>query len=50
MKEVLRVPGLDANLLSISVLNRRGYNVLFGKNGVEIRSGNTLVATGIIAA
>lgn len=48
MKEVLHVPGLDANLLSISALGRRGFNVLFNKGVVDIRSGNTSVATGIM--
>ena len=48
MKNVLLVPGLDANLLSISALNRRGFNVMFSKKGVEIRKGDTLVATGVM--
>ena len=48
MKEVLHVPGLDANLLSISALNRRGFSVFFGKKTVEIRSGDTLIATGVL--
>lgn len=28
MRDVLLVPGLDANLLSMSALNRKGFNVL----------------------
>lgn len=48
MTDVLHVPRLDANLLSISALNRKGLNVLFKQHGVEIRRGSTLVATGIM--
>ena len=48
MTDVLHVPGLDANLLSISALNRKGFDVLFRQSGVEIREGGTLVATGIM--
>lgn len=43
IRDVLHVPGLDANLLS--ALNRRDFNVMF--NGVEIQRGDTLVGTGI---
>ena len=38
---------LNANLLSIHVLTRRGFEVLFDKVGVRILRGSTLVATGI---
>ena len=48
MKEVLHVPDLDANLLSISALNRKGFSVLFKKHGVEIRRRGTLVARGVL--
>lgn len=48
MEEVLYVPRLDANLLSISTLDRRGLNILFTKGGVETRSGSTLVTAGIM--
>ena len=47
MKKVLLMLGLNANLLSISALNRRGLTVLFTKSGVEIRRKDTLIATGI---
>lgn len=49
MRDVLCVPGLDANLLSMTALNRRGLAVvLFTKTGVEIKKENTLMATGIM--
>lgn len=48
MRDVLQQLGLNANFLSISALNWRDYNVLFGKNGVGIRSENTLVANGVM--
>ena len=48
MTDVLHVPGLDANLLFISALNRKGFDVLFRQSGIEIREGGTLVATGIM--
>lgn len=48
MREVLHVPDLNANLLSIAALNRNGLNVLFRTDGVEIRRGNTLVARGVL--
>ena len=48
MRDVLYVPELDANLLSITALNRRGFTVLFNKTGVEIKRENTSVAIGIM--
>lgn len=47
IREILYVPGLDVNLLSISTLNRNRLNVLFKTNGVEIRRGDTLVTSKI---
>ena len=47
MTNVLFVPQLDANLLSISALNRKGHTVSFSQRGVEILRRGTLVATGI---
>ena len=48
MTDVLHVPEVDANLLSISALNRKGLSVLFRKDGVDIRQGDNLVASGIM--
>lgn len=48
MKDILYVPDLDANLLSISALNRNGLSVLFQTGGVEIQQGTTLGASGIL--
>ena len=48
MTDVMYVPELDANLLSISALNRKGFDVLFRQTRIEIRERNTLVATGIM--
>ena len=44
MRDVLYVPELDANLLSIHALTRRGFEILFNKTGVRILKGSTLVA------
>ena len=48
MKKMLHVLGLDANLFSISIFDRKGFNVLFRKGVVEIQSKNTLMATEIM--
>lgn len=48
MSNVLYVPQLDANLLSISALNKKGLNVLFHQNGVDILRKGTSVATGFL--
>ena len=48
MTDVLHVPELDANLLSISALNRKGFSVLFRKDGVDIRQRDSLVVSGIM--
>ena len=47
MKDVLWVSDLNANLLSISALNRKGLSVMFHKDDVEVRKKGILVATGI---
>lgn len=47
MTDVLCVPRLDTNLLSISALTRMGLKISFEKSGVKITRGSTLVATGI---
>ena len=48
MKDVLLMPNLDANLLSISILNKRSYQILFSKIEMKIRSNNILIAIGIM--
>lgn len=48
MTDVLHVSGLDANLLSVSVLNRKGLNVLFKNGGIQIRKDEVLVAAGVL--
>lgn len=47
MTDVLYVPGLDGNLLSISALNRKGLSVYFHQHGVDIMQDNAIVATGM---
>ena len=47
MKDVLYVPKLNANLLSIYVLTRKNFEVLFNKVGVKILKKNTLIVTEI---
>ena len=46
MTDVLFVPGLDANLLSIKALQAKGMIIKFGLGAVEITRDNQLVATG----
>ena len=46
MENVLWVPRLDSNLLSIKALNRKGLSILFRPEGVEITRDGTSVATG----
>ena len=48
MKNVLHVSELNANFLSISVFNRRGFEVSFAKNGMQIRNKNILIVNGIV--
>ena len=48
MKKMLLMLDLNANLLSISALNRRDLTVLFTKGGVKIRKKNILIATEIV--
>lgn len=48
MTYVLFVPRLDANLLSTSALNRKGLDVLFHKDGVEILERGTSVITSFL--
>ena len=48
MKEVLYVPGISVNLLSIAAVDRRGLHVSFGNKSVKIihKTINHTVATG----
>ena len=48
MKNVLYVSKLNANLLSIHVLTRKSFEVLFNKASVRILRKSTLIATGIV--
>ena len=48
MKDVLYVPDLDINFLSISALNRNGLGVFFWTGGVEIEQDTTLVTSEIL--
>ena len=47
MRDVLYVPKLNANLLSIHALTRKSFEVLFNKVGVRILRESTLIATEI---
>ena len=47
MKNVLWVFDLNANLLSISTLNRKSLSVIFHKNDVKMRKKSILMITGI---
>ena len=47
MRDVLYVPGLNANLLSIHALTRKDFEVLFNKVGVRILRGSILIVIGI---
>ena len=49
LTEVLFVPELDTNLLSIRALQAKGISVRFGLNGVEITRGEALLATGVLS-
>ena len=48
LTEVLYVPELDTNLLSIRALQTKGISARFGLNGVEITRGDALLATGVL--
>ena len=48
MRNVLLMFDLNANLFSISTLNRKGFTVLFIKDGVEIKREDILIATKIV--
>lgn len=48
MIDVSYVLDLDANLLSISALNRKDLSVRFHKNGVDIRKNNLIMTTEVV--
>ena len=48
MTNVLYVSDFDANLLSISVLNRKDFSVIFHKKKIEMRKKNILIVTEIV--
>ena len=48
MKDVLYVPDLDTNLLSISALNQNRFSVLFTGSEVEIRQKGILIASRVL--
>ena len=48
MKNVLHVSKLNANLLSISVFNRRKFEISFAKNEMQIRNKNILIVNEIV--
>lgn len=48
LTEVLFVPGLRRNLLSVRKIASRGYDVVFKKDLVEIRKGDAVLATGYV--
>ena len=48
MEDVLYVPSMQANLLSIHALRRKGITVEFGQDGVVFRIRKTVIATGSI--
>lgn len=39
LKNVLDVPGLAANLISVSTITRNGYKVVFNEKGCNINDG-----------
>lgn len=46
VKELLFVPGLSANVLSVSRITDEGYSVRFGPNDCCIMDGETVIAVG----
>ena len=46
--DVLYVFNFDANLLSISVLNRKNFLIMFHKKKIEMRKKNILIVTKIV--
>ena len=48
MTDVLYVFDFDANLLSISVLNKKDFSVMFHKKKIEMRKKNILIVTKIV--
>ena len=48
MTNVLYVFDFDANLLSISALNKKSFSVMFHKKKIEMRKKNILIVTKIV--
>ena len=48
MTNVLYVFNFDANLLFISVLNRKNFSIMFHKKKIEMRKKNILIVTKIV--
>lgn len=46
LKELLYVPGLSRNVLSVSRITDEGYSVVFGPLDCRIMDGNTVIAVG----
>lgn len=46
ISETYYVPNLSTNLLSVSAMTRKGYEVTFNRNSCTIRDGNEVLATG----
>ena len=48
MTDVLYVSDFDANLLFISVLNKKNFSIMFHKKKIEMRKKNILIVTKIV--
>lgn len=46
LKELLFVPGLSRNVLSVSKITEDGYTVVFGPRSCQIMNGKTVIAVG----
>lgn len=46
LKEVLYVPGLSKNVLSVSQITEDGFKVIFGHRSCQIMGGDTVIAVG----
>lgn len=46
LKEVLYVPGLSRNVLSVNRITEEGYSVVFGRSSCQILDANKVVAVG----
>lgn len=46
LKDVIVVPGLSANLVSVQVITSKGFTVMFGANDCQIMKDNKIVVSG----